>query len=68
MNITTIKLQKQTKERLDKLREHRRETYDDLLRKILYILSIVKIDPEKANRLLDRIDDLSKKLNKKESK
>jgi len=59
--ITTLKLQQETKARLEKLREHKRETYDDILRKMLYVLSIVRIDPDKAIGILAKIDDLRKR-------
>jgi predicted transcriptional regulator len=55
--ITTIKLDKETKERLEKLREHKRESYDELIRKILYVLSLAKTEPEKARITLSRIDE-----------
>ncbi len=63
-NITTIKLQKQTKLRLDKLRENKGETYDDILIKMLWLLSLVKVEPEKAKYTLQKIDDLQGKLKK----
>ena len=44
MNITTIKLDKETKSRLDKLKEHKRETYDEILRKMLGILNVAETD------------------------
>ena len=55
-DITTIKIRKETKERLDKLKEHSRETYDEILRKILFILNISKTNPERAKNLMNRID------------
>ena len=58
MEITTIKLQKETKERLDKLRESRNESYDDILRKIMYVLNTTRDDPFKAKRILERISEL----------
>lgn len=57
MTITTLKLSKETKERLEKLREHRRESYDDILRKMLGILNITKLEPEKAKGILVKIDE-----------
>lgn len=54
--ITTIKIHQETKQRLDKLKEHNRETYDQILRKILFILNISKKNPEKAQKLLNKID------------
>jgi predicted DNA-binding protein len=55
-SITTIKLEKETKQRLSRLKEHERETYDQVIRKILYILTRIRKDPVSANRLLTRID------------
>lgn len=60
--ITTIKLLEETKLRVEKLREHKRESYDDLLRKILYILNIARDDPDKARRILEKISDLRERM------
>jgi len=57
-NITTIKIYKQTKERLDRLKEHPRETYEQILRKVLFILNTSKKNPEKAQKILERLDNL----------
>ncbi len=54
--ITTIKIYRETKSRLDRLKEHNRESYDDILRKIFFILNISKKNPEKARRALIKID------------
>lgn len=60
--ITTIKLLEETKNRIEKLREHKRESYDDILRKILYVLNVARDSPEKAKRVLERIEDLRKRM------
>ncbi|MGC9310003.1 MAG: DUF7557 family protein [Candidatus Nanoarchaeia archaeon] len=54
--ITTIKLKKETKQRLEKLREYNRESYDEIIRKILHVLNTLKIEPLKARTILDKID------------
>jgi len=54
--ITTIKLDKETKVRLDKLKVHKRESYDDVLQKILSILNLCKINPLQARLKLKEID------------
>jgi hypothetical protein len=54
--ITTIKLDKRTKDRLDKLRTHRRETYDEILQRVLGILNICRADPEGAQEKLIAIE------------
>ena len=42
MNITTIKVQEATKKRLNNLREYKKESYDEVVRKILGILNVFK--------------------------
>jgi hypothetical protein len=60
--ITTIKLLEETKLRIEKLREHKRESYDDILRKILYVLNTARESPEKAKRVLERVEDLRARM------
>lgn len=51
--ITTLKLSTTTKERLEHLRIYRRETYDDLLQRLLDVLNLCRANPEQARvRLL----------------
>jgi len=62
MKITTIKLQEETKSRLDKLRENRNESYDDILRKILYVLNTTRDEPMKARSILERVSELRQRM------
>ena len=55
MEITTIKLNKDTKKRLDKVREYKNESYDEIIGKILGLLSLCNIDPFKAKRILRQV-------------
>jgi hypothetical protein len=66
--MTTIKLLEETKFRVEKLREHRRESYDDIIRKILYVLNTARTSPEKAKRILERISYLRGRMIKEERK
>jgi hypothetical protein len=54
--ITTIKLDKETKLRLDKLKVHPKESYDEILQKILYILNLCKSGSSEAKARLLAID------------
>ena len=54
--ITTIKLDGETKIRLDHLKEHERETYDQVIKKMLYVLNEIRKDPISGNRFLGKID------------
>lgn len=64
MKITTIKLQSETKERLERLKEHKRETYDEVIKKVLYILNQIRKDPLSANKILNKIDKNIKRKEK----
>lgn len=64
--ITTIKLLEETKFRIEKLREHKRESYDDILRKILYVLNTARDSPDKAKRILERISELRERMIKEQ--
>ena len=66
--ITTIKLLEETKVRLEKLREHKRESYDDILRKMLYVLNTTREDPEKARKILEKIDELRNRMFEEKAK
>lgn len=54
--ITTIKLKKDTKLRLDHFKEYRRESYEEVMEKMLHILNIVRGNPEAAQGILRKID------------
>ena len=65
--ITTLKLQKQTKTRLDNLRSHKRDSYDDILQRILSILNICRVNPEKAKSRLLAIERYRKRASRKKN-
>jgi hypothetical protein len=46
MVTTTIKIHGETKTELDRLRESRSESYDDIIRKVVYIARTCRKDPE----------------------
>ena len=59
--ITTIKLKKKTKERLDKLRVHKRDSYEDILERTLGILNLCRSNPEVAQEKLENLEDERRK-------
>jgi len=61
--ITTIKLNKKTKQRLEKLRTHKKDSYDEIVQRMLSILNTCRIDPDKAQSKLKAIER-QVKLNK----
>jgi hypothetical protein len=60
--VNTIKLLEETKNRLEKLREHKKESFDDILKKILYILNIAREEPEKAKKILEKISEVRARM------
>jgi undecaprenyl pyrophosphate synthase len=63
-NLTTIQIQKQTKQKLEKLKEYRRETYDELLNKIIAIVVNMTEDDEGKLRpeVIKEIEEARKEL------
>jgi len=55
-DVTTIKITKKTKARLDKLKIYKRETYDDIIQKMLTIMNYTISDPLKAKAKLTEIE------------
>ena len=62
--ITTIKLSEGTKDRLNHLKVYQRETYDEILNKVLDILNLAIHDPERARSKLILIGKQSRRKNK----
>lgn len=54
--ITTIKLTRATKSRLDHMRLYKRETYDEIVMKILEVFNICRVNPERARLCLISLD------------
>jgi hypothetical protein len=65
--ITTIKVDASTKERMEHLRVYKRESYDEIMKNILEVLNICRVNPERARSRLILIDK-ERKRNLKESK
>ncbi len=66
--ITTVKLTEETKNRLEKLKEHKKESFDDILKKILYVLNTVREEPEKAKKILEKIGEVRSRMIQEEMK
>lgn len=60
LDSTTIKLSKKTKKRLDGLREYKRESYEELLEKMLEIMNLCRANPAQARIKLIKIDKQNK--------
>jgi hypothetical protein len=64
MTSTTIKIHKETKAEIDKYREYKNESYDELLRKILFIIKSIKKDPDLSKEAIEAIEAARKRMDK----
>jgi predicted transcriptional regulator len=60
--ITTIKLKEQTKKELDTFREHKNESYDEIVRKIVYIAKNVEKNPQLSEKTVKEIEEARKRI------
>ena len=56
MESTTIKLYKVTKAELDQFREYKNESYDEVIKKLLYIAKIAKTEPWRSKEAVRAIE------------
>lgn len=54
--ISTIKLKNSTKDRLEHLKVYPRETYEEILLRVLDVLNLVRVNPERARTRLLILD------------
>ena len=64
MHATTIKVHGDTKNQLDSFREYRNESYDEVIRKVIYIAKISKTKPELSRETIEAIDKARKRIRK----
>jgi len=60
--VTTIKLKEQTKKELDTFREYKNETYDEIIRKVLYIAKNVGKNPQLSEKTIKEIEEARKRI------
>ncbi len=64
MNATTIKIHTDTKAEIDQFREYKNESYDEVLKKIIYIVKKIKKEPELSIETLNAIEAARKRMKK----
>jgi len=62
MNATTIKIHMQTKSALDKFREFKNESYDEVIQKMIYIAKKAKTNPTLSKKAVQAIEDARKRI------
>ena len=64
MSDTTIKLHNDTKSELDSFREYKNESYDEVIKKVLYIAKNVKEKPELSKETIEAIEKARERIRK----
>lgn len=64
MNATTIKIHEDTKTQLDRFREYKNESYDEVIKKILFITKISKSEPELGKETIEAIEKARERIKK----
>jgi len=66
MSATTIKIHPKTKSELDYFREYKNESYDEVIKKVVYIAKTCKKQPELSQETLKDIEKARKRIKKGE--
>ena len=63
---TTIRLKEETKEELDHFREYKNESYDEVVRKLLYVIKQVEKEPKVSQKTIQEIKEARERIKKGE--
>ena len=64
MSATTIKIHKETKAAIDQFREYKNESYDEVLKKLIYIVKKLKKEPELSKETIKAIEAARERIKK----
>jgi len=64
MEATSIKLHLYTKRQLDHFREYKNESYDEVIRKMLYIVKSLKKQPKLSIEAVEAIEKARERMKK----
>jgi hypothetical protein len=64
MSDTTIKIRDDTKFELDTFREYKNESYDEVLKKVIFIAKNVKKEPELSKETIEAIEKARERIRK----
>ena len=62
MDATTIKIHENTKHQLDSFREYKNESYDEVIKKIMFITKKVKTNPKLSKEIVIAIEKARKRI------
>lgn len=64
MSTTTIKIYKETKAEIDQFREYKNESYDEVIKKLIYIVKKLKKEPELSKETINAIEAARERIKK----
>ena len=64
MNATTLKIHKDTKTQLDRFREYKNESYDEVIKKVIFIANNLKKEPELSKETVEAIERARARIKK----
>lgn len=63
---TTIRLNIETKQDLDKFKQYKNESYNELIRKLIYIAKMCEKDPKLSKKTIQEIKEARERIKKGE--
>lgn len=64
MATTTIKIRHDTKAQLDRFREYRNESYDEVIKKVVFIANVSKTEPRLSKETIKAIEKARERIKK----
>ena len=64
MFATTIKIHEDTKKQLDQFREYKNESYDEVIKKMVFIAKSCKKEPELSRETIEAIEKARARIKK----
>lgn len=64
MSATTIKIHEDTKQDLDTFREYRNESYDEVIKKLVFVVKTAKTNPKLSKETISAIERARTRLKK----
>ena len=64
MDATTIKIHENTKSQLDKFREYKNESYDEVIKKVVYIAKTSRTQPKLSKEAIESIEKARQRIKK----
>ena len=64
MNNTTVKIYEDTKNQLDQFREYKNESYDEVIKKVIFIAKTSKTEPKLSRETIEAIEKARERIKK----